>query len=51
MAQITTIKVHKKTRDRLALIGNKTETYDDVINKLIDSYLSSRSKKAGPRRK
>jgi len=51
MKDITTVKLQKKTRDRLALVGNKTETYDDIINKLIDSYLSTGSKKSGRVRK
>ena len=38
-------RAKKKTRDRLALLGNKAETYDDIINKLIDCYLSRRPKK------
>ncbi len=45
MGDITTVKVRKATRDRLAKLGNKTETFDDIINKLIDCYLSRRSKK------
>jgi len=51
MANITTVKLQKKTRDRLAVIGNKTETYDDIINKLIDSYLSVGSRKSGSRKR
>lgn len=36
--EITTIQLTKETRDRLAKVGNKTETYDAVINRLIDLY-------------
>lgn len=28
----------KKTRDRLAKIGAKNETYDDIVNRLVDFY-------------
>jgi len=38
MGNITTVKVQKKTRDRLAKLGNKTETFDDVIIRLIYFY-------------
>jgi len=40
MSNITTIQVKKSTRDRLVEIGKKKETYDDIINRLIDFYLS-----------
>lgn len=32
----TTIVVKKETRDRLKKIGKKGESYDDIINRLID---------------
>ncbi len=31
-----TIKIRLGTRDRLKDIGKKSETYDDIINSLID---------------
>ena len=34
----TSIMVHYETRDRLADIGKKNETYEDIINKLVDHY-------------
>lgn len=37
MGEITSLKVKKATRDRLAKIGAKAETFDDIINRLIDS--------------
>ncbi len=40
MLDITTIQVMKNTRDRLLEIGMKKETYDDLINRLIDFYES-----------
>lgn len=36
MENITTILLTKATRDRLKNIGKKTETYNDIINRLID---------------
>lgn len=32
----TTIQVFKRTRDRLDEEGKKRETYDDIINRLLD---------------
>lgn len=40
MEDITTIQVRKATRDRLLEIGRKKETYDELINRLIDFYVS-----------
>jgi len=39
VADITTIQLSKNTRERLLEIGMKKETYDDLINRLIDFYL------------
>ncbi|MEE9564723.1 MAG: hypothetical protein V3V63_03335 [Candidatus Hydrothermarchaeaceae archaeon] len=39
MENITTIQLDKKTRDKLLEIGKKKETYDDLVNRLIDFYL------------
>lgn len=33
---ITTIPLRKATRDRLKALGSKNETYDDLLNRLID---------------
>jgi hypothetical protein len=38
LGHITSLKVRKATRDRLGKLGNKTETYDDVLNRLMDFY-------------
>jgi hypothetical protein len=38
MGDITTVKVRKATRDRLAKLGSKTETFDDIINRLLDFF-------------
>ena len=34
---VTVIRVRKETRDRLAEIGKKKETYDDIICRLIEN--------------
>ena len=38
MDNVTSLKVRKVTRDRLAQLGNKAETFDDVINRLMEFY-------------
>jgi hypothetical protein len=38
LGDITTVKLRKATRDRLAKLGNKTETFDDIISRLIEFY-------------
>jgi hypothetical protein len=38
MDGITTIQLRKSTRDRLASMGRKNDTYDDIINALLDKY-------------
>lgn len=40
----TTIQLEGKTKDRLADIGKKNETYDDIINKLIDLWLKKKKR-------
>ncbi len=39
MKNITTIQLKKATRERLLEVGMKKETYDDLINRLVDVYL------------
>lgn len=51
MGDITSLKVRKATRDRLGKLGKKTETYDDILNRLIRFYLSSSAKKPHSRSK
>jgi hypothetical protein len=46
LGDITSLKVRKATRDRLAKVGNKAETFDDVINRLLDFYQRSHSAKS-----
>lgn len=40
MGDSTTIALSKATRERLRGVGRKGETYDDLINRLIEVYLS-----------
>jgi predicted nucleic acid-binding protein len=40
MAGITTIKLSKKTKERLAELGRKGETYEEIIKKMLDFYAS-----------
>ena len=48
MGNVTTVKIMKRTRDRLAKIGSKSETYDDVINRLIEFFeKNSKSSRSG----
>jgi len=35
---LKTLKIKKKTHNRLVNIGNKLETFDEIINRLIDKY-------------
>lgn len=41
LGDITTVKVQKKTRDRLTKLGNKSETFDDIINRLVNFYVKN----------
>lgn len=42
MKEVTTIKVTKSTRDELAKLGSKNETYEDIIRRLIYHYKKNR---------
>ncbi len=37
--ELTTIKIRKETRDVLKSVGKKGETYDEIINRLLDRVL------------
>lgn len=39
MTNITTIQLTKETREKLLEVGKKKETYDDLINRLVDFYI------------
>jgi hypothetical protein len=36
MSKTTTIQVQETTRDRLAKLGSKDETFDSIINRLLE---------------
>jgi len=38
MAEDTTVRVKRETRRRLAEVGSKEETFDEIIQRLIDFY-------------
>lgn len=38
MPDLTTIPLSKATRDRLRSLGRKGETYDELLNRLMDAY-------------
>ena len=42
---VTSIKIQMSTRDRLVDLGKKNESYDTIINKLVDSFQEKQSKK------
>jgi len=37
MAEVTTVLVKRETRDRLKKYGFKGETYDEIVNRLIET--------------
>jgi len=41
----TSIKIQMSTRDRLVELGKKNESYDTIINKLVDSFQEKQTKK------
>jgi hypothetical protein len=40
MADVTTIPLTKLTRDRLRSLGKKGESYDVLLNRLMDVYVN-----------
>ncbi len=38
MGDVTTIPLTKATRDRLKKAGRKGETYDDLLNRILDLH-------------
>ena len=48
LSQVKTIQVRVETKRRLELLGKKGDTFDDVICKLIDSFLNQRIVEATP---
>ena len=45
--ELTSIKIKKETRDVLKSVGKKGETYDDIINRLLDRVLRRKKGKPG----
>ncbi|MFB6209710.1 MAG: antitoxin VapB family protein [Candidatus Nanohaloarchaea archaeon] len=41
----TTISVSEETRDRLKKMGEKGDSYDDIVKRLLDQYIESRYRK------
>ena len=41
MGSVTTVKLSKKTRDELADLGKKNETYEGIIRRLMDFYVKN----------
>jgi len=41
----TTISVEEDTRDRLKSLGDKGDSYNDILEQLIDKYVESRYSK------
>ena len=41
----TTISVDEGTRDQLKKLGEKGDSYDDIVKQLIDQYIESRYQK------
>lgn len=48
LSQVKTIQVRVETKRRLEMLGKKGDTFDDVICKLIDSYINKRSVEVAP---
>jgi len=46
--QVKTIQVRVETKHRLEMLGKKGDTFDDVICKLIDSYMNQRHVEVTP---
>lgn len=40
MGDITTIPLTKATRDRLRALGRKGESYDTLLNRMMDVYVN-----------
>jgi len=47
MGEITTVKLRKKTRDRLTELGSKGETYEETIQRLIEFYVKNNRERLG----
>jgi len=43
--KITTLRVSRQTRDQLAEIGSKDESFDQIIRRLVDFYKKNSRRK------
>jgi len=46
---VTCVRLTKDTRDRLAEMGSKDQTFDDIINVMIDDNLQDTSEIKNPK--
>lgn len=44
MDEVTTVRITKRTRERLAELGRKKETYEEIIQRLIEFYKKNSQK-------
>jgi len=44
MSKVTTIKIKRDTRNALAELGKKDDTFDDIIRELLDFYIKNKVK-------
>jgi hypothetical protein len=41
MSEVTSLRVTRRTRDQLAQLGSKDETFEEIIQRLLDFYGSN----------
>lgn len=46
--KLTTIKLTKITKDRLANFGKKSETFDEIVNRMLNEVEEARKKVGSP---
>jgi len=46
-SQYVTIRIKRKTRDNLIILGSKGETYDDIITEMIQRFDGPESDRCG----
>ena len=49
MGKLTTISISKETKDRLAKLGRKGQTYDAIITMVLDGALKEKTRFFGRR--
>ena len=45
MSEITTVKLRRATKEKLAKLGNKDESYDAIIQRVLEFYLRNATKR------